>query len=173
MGVAGRSQVFSLIYGLAEHNGPIIVTAAITLTSALLVLAAETSPLRLDARASFPASDMLNVCCAPPSHDARFTVTDPTARAIRLQSADDVAITTGDVAAGTLLDVGGQQILLRGDVPRGHKLAVRDIGPGGPSAPVWPGDRLRAVVRHTQDHPAACAAIHDYGSRDQHRKAWN
>ena len=36
---------------------------------ALLVLAAETSPLRLDAGASFLASDMLKACCALPSLD--------------------------------------------------------------------------------------------------------
>jgi altronate hydrolase len=150
----GGSQVFWLIYGLAEHNGPIIVTAAITLTSALLVLAAETSPLRLDARASFPASDMLNVCCALPSHDARITVTDPTARGIRLQPADDVAITTGDVAAGTPLDVGGQQILLRGDIPRGHKLAVRDIGAGDPVR------RYGQVIGYAQAGIAAGEHVH-------------
>jgi hypothetical protein len=51
-------------------------------------------------------------------------------RGILLQPADDVAITTGD--AGTAIDIGGQQILLGGDVPRGHKLAVRDIAAGDP-----------------------------------------
>jgi altronate hydrolase len=73
---------------------------------------------------------MLDVCCARPSHDPRFPVTSPLPRGIRLQPADDVAITTGDAAAGTPIDVGGQQVLLRNDVPRGHKLAVRDIGAG-------------------------------------------
>jgi altronate hydrolase len=43
-----------------------------------------------------------------------------------------VAITTGDAAAGTPVDIGGQQIMLRDDVPRGHKLAVHDIGAGDP-----------------------------------------
>ncbi len=57
-------------------------------------------------------------------------MTSPLPRGIRLQPADDVAITTGDAAAGTPIDVGGQQVLLRNDVPRGHKLAVRDIGAG-------------------------------------------
>ena len=82
--------------------------------------------------AAFLASDMLNVCCARQPHDPRFTVTDPAARGIRLQPDDDVAIITGDATAGTAVDIGGDQILLRDDVPRGHKLAVRDIRAGDP-----------------------------------------
>ena len=139
--------MFWLIYGLAQRNGPIIVAAAVTLASALVLLAAESSfPVRglrpLSAAALswrgrgagslFLASDMLNVCCARQPHDPRFTVTDPAARGIRLQPDDDVAISTGDATAGTAVDIGGDQILLRDDVPRGHKLAVRDIRAGDP-----------------------------------------
>ena len=128
----GGSQVFWLAYGLGRHNGPIIVAAAITMTSAVTLIAAETcSPHR---RAHLPrrADDILDVGCIPPSHDPRFTLTSSIARGILLQPADDVAITTGDAGPGTAIDIGTQQILLRGDVPRGHKLAVRDIAAGDP-----------------------------------------
>jgi altronate hydrolase len=55
------------------------------------------------------------------------------ARGIRLQADDDVAITTADVAAGTPVDVGdGGPVTARGDVPRGHKVAVRDLPDGAP-----------------------------------------
>ena len=52
------------------------------------------------------------------------------ARGIRLHPADDVAITTQEAAAGTRLDTGDGLISLRQDIPRGHKLAVRDIAEG-------------------------------------------
>jgi altronate hydrolase len=52
------------------------------------------------------------------------------ARGIRLHPADDVAITTQEGPAGTRLDIGDGLISLRQDIPRGHKLAVRDIAEG-------------------------------------------
>jgi altronate hydrolase len=76
------------------------------------------------------------------------------ARGIRLQAADDVAITTGDVTAGTPVDVGGQQVTVRDDVPRGHKLAVRDLGAGVPVR------RYGQVIGFTRAPVAAGAHVH-------------
>lgn len=54
------------------------------------------------------------------------------ARGIRLQPADNVAITTHEATAGQRLDVGGELIAVREDIPRGHKVAVGDIALGSP-----------------------------------------
>jgi uncharacterized protein with PQ loop repeat len=48
----GGSQVFWLIYGLAQRNGPIVVAAAVTLVSALILLAVESPSSGLDAGSS-------------------------------------------------------------------------------------------------------------------------
>jgi altronate hydrolase len=81
-------------------------------------------------------------------------VTAPAVRGIRLQPSDDVAITTGDAAAGTPIDIGGQQIMLRDDVPRGHKLAVREIGAGDPVR------RYGQVIGFAQARIAAGEHVH-------------
>lgn len=52
----GGSQAFWLTYGLALHNGPIMVAAAVTLVSAVVLIAAEaSSPHRRGRVASRPA----------------------------------------------------------------------------------------------------------------------
>src|SRR5579875_3552196 len=60
-----------------------------------------------------------------------MTATSPV-RGIRLHPIDDVAITTHDAAAGMPLDAGGTVVILCNDVPRGHKVALRDIAQGNP-----------------------------------------
>ncbi|HWE54497.1 MAG TPA: altronate dehydratase family protein [Acidimicrobiales bacterium] len=59
------------------------------------------------------------------------TATNST-RGIRLQPADNVAITTDETAAGQALDVGGELIAVREDIPRGHKVALAAIAAGRP-----------------------------------------
>jgi altronate hydrolase len=75
-------------------------------------------------------------------------------RGIRLQADDDVAITTGDVAAGTPVDLGGEVVAARGDVPRGHKLAVRDLEAGAPVR------RYGQVIGFTRGPVAAGEHVH-------------
>lgn len=50
--------------------------------------------------------------------------------ALVLRPDDDVAITTRDLAAGTALTTATGILLVRGDVPRSHKLALRDVAAG-------------------------------------------
>ena len=47
-----------------------------------------------------------------------------------LRSDDDVAVTTRDLPAGTRVLTATTEIVVRGEVPRGHKLAVRDVPAG-------------------------------------------
>jgi altronate hydrolase len=76
-------------------------------------------------------------------------------RGIRLQADDDVAITTADVAAGTPVDVGdGGPVAVRDDVPRGHKLAVRNLPAGAPV------HRYGQVIGFTRGPVAAGEHVH-------------
>jgi hypothetical protein len=54
------------------------------------------------------------------------------ARGIRLQPADNVAITTDETAAGRTLDAGGELVTVRQDIPRGHKVALVGMAAGDP-----------------------------------------
>jgi altronate hydrolase len=82
------------------------------------------------------------------------TVSSAAARGIRLQTDDDVAITTADVAAGTPVDVGGALVTVRQDVSRGHKLAVRDLEAGAPVR------RYGQVIGFTKGPVAAGEHVH-------------
>jgi len=50
--------------------------------------------------------------------------------ALLLRPGDDVAVTTRELAAGTRVLTTDGELLLAGNVPRGHKLAVRDVPAG-------------------------------------------
>ena len=50
--------------------------------------------------------------------------------ALLLRSDDDVAVTTQDLLAGTRVLTATTEIVVLGGVPRGHKLAVRDVPAG-------------------------------------------
>src|SRR5450830_281121 len=50
--------------------------------------------------------------------------------ALLLRSYDDVAVTTQDLLAGTRVLTATTEIVVLGGVPRGHKLAVRDVPAG-------------------------------------------
>lgn len=52
-------------------------------------------------------------------------------RVLVLRPDDDVAIATTDLPAGTRLTVGDTTLVLPGDVPRSHKLALRAVPAGG------------------------------------------
>ncbi len=51
--------------------------------------------------------------------------------ALVLHPDDDVAITTRDLPAGTRLSSPDMELVLRGDIPRSHKFALRDVPSGG------------------------------------------
>jgi altronate hydrolase len=48
-------------------------------------------------------------------------------RAVRIHPADNVAVATEPLAAGTEITVGDQRVVLREDVGAGHKIALRDL----------------------------------------------
>ena len=52
--------------------------------------------------------------------------------ALLLRPDDDVAVTTRELPAGTRVLTVARELVLPGDVPRGHKLAVRDLPAGSP-----------------------------------------
>lgn len=52
--------------------------------------------------------------------------------ALVLRAGDDVAVTTRDLAAGTVLSTPAGPLVVVADVPRGHKLALRDLPAGAP-----------------------------------------
>ncbi|MBZ4018470.1 UxaA family hydrolase [Streptomyces purpurogeneiscleroticus] len=75
------------------------------------------------------------------------------ARALRLQPQDDVAVAAADIPAGTAVDAGGETVLLRDGVARGHKIALRAVRRGAPvlrygqiigfaAADIAPGDHV-------------------------------
>lgn len=49
---------------------------------------------------------------------------------IRIHPSDDVAVALRDVARGTEVEVDGKAYTTRSDIPMGHKMALRDLGPG-------------------------------------------
>jgi len=51
---------------------------------------------------------------------------------VRVHPSDDVAVAVTALAAGTEADVEGETVVLREDVGAGHKVALRDVEPGGP-----------------------------------------
>ena len=64
-----------------------------------------------------------------------MTTTDPAVLALAdcallLRPDDDVAVTTRDLAAGTRVLVADGEVVVRADVPRSHKLAVREVSAG-------------------------------------------
>lgn len=50
---------------------------------------------------------------------------------IRINEADNVVVALTELKKGRLLNVGGEEIEVRSDVDRGHKVAIKDIPTGG------------------------------------------
>lgn len=70
---------------------------------------------------------------------------------IRIHPADNTAVALCPLSAGTVLEADGYRILLAGDIPQGHKFALKDIPAGEPvvkygaaigyaSSPIHAGD---------------------------------
>lgn len=51
-------------------------------------------------------------------------------RVIQIQDRDNVAVAVDAMAKGSMIAVGGSEIIVREDVPAGHKVALCDIGAG-------------------------------------------
>ncbi len=49
---------------------------------------------------------------------------------IRLSGADQVAVALKDLAKGTIISVGGREVMLQADIPFGHKFALMPIARG-------------------------------------------
>jgi len=90
-----------------------------------------------------------------PGHPGTVPPAGPGA-ALLLAPDDDVAVTVGDVAAGTSVAVGGTVVTATSDVPRGHKLAVRAL-PRGTQVRKYG----QVIGRTTTDVPAG-AHVHSH-----------
>lgn len=72
--------------------------------------------------------------------------------ALVLRPDDDVAVTARDLAAGTELTTPGGTLVLRGDVPRSHKLALRDVLSGSTVYKYGQSIGLATADIHAGDH---------------------
>lgn len=72
--------------------------------------------------------------------------------ALLLRTDDDVAVTTRDVAAGTVLLRDAEPIVVAVDIPRSHKLAVRDVTAGSAVHKYGQSIGLATVDIATGDH---------------------
>jgi arabinonate dehydratase len=79
--------------------------------------------------------------------------------ALLLDPADDVAVVTRDLTAGTGVVIGPAEVTLPGGVPRGHKMAVRAVATGEPvhkyGQPIGVATTDIAVGAHVHVHNVA------------------
>jgi altronate hydrolase len=79
----------------------------------------------------------------------------------RLDERDDVAVALRPLAAGETIEIDGQRISIRDDIPSGHKVALRDRPAGTELLKFgWPIGRLTAPVvagAHVHSHNLATA----------------
>ncbi|HUX69101.1 MAG TPA: altronate dehydratase family protein [Cellulomonadaceae bacterium] len=94
--------------------------------------AAAADGVRISARPTPGAAGIPGAAGAADAPGAPDSVLDLTEVALVLRPDDDVAITTRDLSAGTRLRTPTTELVLRGDVPRSHKLALRDVPAGEP-----------------------------------------
>jgi hypothetical protein len=73
---------------------------------------------------------------------------------ILLDPSDNVLVCRQSVAAGAAVEIDGQAVVIATDIPVGHKVARRDLGPGDKvlkyGAPI--GSTTRAVGRGEHVH---------------------
>ncbi|PZS32107.1 MAG: galactonate dehydratase [Pseudonocardiales bacterium] len=69
---------------------------------------------------------------------------------------DDVAVATRDVTTGSAVSTESRTLTTRGDIPRGHKIAVRDIAAGSPvrkyGQPIGVATNAIAAGEHVHTH---------------------
>ena len=99
-------------------------------------------------------------------------------RALQVHPDDNVAVAIEPLTAGTIVSVGGTEVTLRDDVPKGHKIALRDLGAGRavvkygaapratPPRPSRPGRWV-----HSHNLRTGLGELHDYEYRPVERPA--
>ncbi|MDB5678866.1 UxaA family hydrolase [Sphingomonas bacterium] len=82
-------------------------------------------------------------------------------RALRIDRSDTVATLVDDARAGDAVVVDGASIMMRGDVARGHKVAMRDVATGQDvikyGSPIGHATRAIAIGEHVHGHNLATA----------------
>lgn len=89
-------------------------------------------------------------------------------RALRVHPADNVAVAVEPLAVGESVIVAGTEVTVREDIPKGHKLALRDLGAG--VAVVKYGAHLGQTTEavqagawvHSHNLRTGLGALHDY-----------
>lgn len=98
-------------------------------------------------------------------------------RALQVHPDDNVAVAVAPLAAGTAVPVGGAEVVLRDDVPAGHKVALRPIAPGEPVVKYGAelGRTTEAVPVggwvHSHNLKTALGELHDYAYEPADRPA--
>ncbi|PAP75385.1 UxaA family hydrolase [Rubrivirga marina] len=98
-------------------------------------------------------------------------------RALQVHPDDNVAVAVEPLAAGTTVSVGTVEVTLRDDVPKGHKVALRDLAPGAPVVKYGArlGDTTEAVAAgawvHSHNLRTALGDLHEYAYEPTDRPA--
>ena len=79
--------------------------------------------------------------------------------ALQVHPDDNVAVAIEALAAGTTVSVGEGEVTLRDDVPKGHKIALRDLGAGADVI------KYGAHLGHTTEAVGAGAWVHSHNLR--------
>jgi altronate dehydratase small subunit len=94
-------------------------------------------------------------------------LTDP--RLLQLAPEDNVAVARRTIAAGEQILIAGQMVCLSGEIPVGHKLAVRHIAAGQKiikyGAPIGSATRDIACGEHVHTHNIASDYLPAYTQR--------
>ena len=99
------------------------------------------------------------------------TETLPRQDVIRVAPDDDVAVALRALAAGTPVEVAGNRLTLKADIPKGHKLAIRPIAAGsGVRKFGWPfGRALKDIAPgdhvHTHNVTTRLEGVEEYDFR--------
>ena len=87
---------------------------------------------------------------------------------------DHVATALRDLAAGETLDLHGQAIVARADIPKGHKIAVRAVAKGEDVLKYgWPIGRATADIAvgdhvHVHNVETRLSGVEDFAYADAH-----
>lgn len=98
-------------------------------------------------------------------------------QALQVHPDDNVVVAVEPLAAGTAVSVGGAEVTLRDDVPKGHKIALREIAPGAPVVKYGAelGRTTEAVPAggwvHSHNLKTALGELHEYAYEPVDRPA--
>jgi altronate hydrolase len=91
------------------------------------------------------------------------------AKILHLDPRDDVAVALEAIEAGALIEIGGSRIAAGGEIPYGHKIALRDMSAGETVTKYgWPIGKLTAPVRmgehvHSHNLTTLLSGVEGYG----------